>query len=85
MLADRLSLSSGEAFARVRRGELDGLKGMNEIALGQVTYHLWVLERAGAVELTARPTRDRAASYRPTPTGRLLMLVIGADSGGSRT
>lgn len=83
LLANRPNLSSDEALARVNERSLDEFKEGGDVALSQVDYHLRVLERFGVVELASRPYCGRYASFRTTPTGRLLMLAIEASPGGS--
>ncbi len=73
LLANRESLSLEEA--------LQGIDEGGEVALSQVGYHVSVLQRFGVVELASRPTRERGASFRPTETGELLMLALGAAPG----
>ena len=76
LLTHRERFSPGDAL-----GELDG---GDEASLSRVSYHVSVLERFGVVELVARATRDRGASFRATDTGRLLMVDIERATGGTQ-
>lgn len=74
LLAKRGSLSPNEALQEM---ESDG----DEVALSQVGYHVWILERFGVIEVANRATRERGAVFRSTDAGELLMLAIGAAPG----
>lgn len=71
LLADRTSLTSGEALREIEQGG-------GRATLSEVGYHVRVLERLGAVEVASPATRERGISFRVTDIGELLMLAIGA-------
>jgi DNA-binding transcriptional ArsR family regulator len=71
LLAHRTSLTAGEARREIEQGG-------GEATLGEVGYHVRVLERLGAVAVASPATRERGISFRATDIGELLMLAIGA-------
>jgi hypothetical protein len=61
--------------------KIKALKKHRDLTLGQVVYHVGVLERCGVIE---RAIGSTVASFRPTDTGELLILMIDtAPEGGS--
>lgn len=68
LLADRESLSPAAAFP---------LLELNGVALGNLTYHVRVLDLSGLIEPTGESTSHGGASFRLTSKGELAQSVLG--------
>lgn len=68
LLADRESLSPVTALPLL---ELDG------VALGNLTYHVRVLDQIDLVEPSGEPNEHGGASFRATSKGELALAVLG--------